>query len=32
MFADGKKSYEGGIAQAPLHEAHGTHFVAFTAG
>ena len=29
--ADGNKSYEGGIGQAPFHEAHGTHFVAFAA-
>ena len=28
---DGEQSYEGGIAQAPFHEAHGTHFVASAA-
>lgn len=32
ICADGEKSYEGGIARAPLHEAHGTHFVASSAG
>ena len=29
--ANREKSYEGGIAQAPFHEAHGTHFVASSA-
>jgi geranylgeranyl transferase type-1 subunit beta len=32
FFADGIQSYEGGIGQAPFHEAHGTHFVAFATG
>lgn len=32
FFVDGIKSYEGGIGQAPFHEAHGTHFVAFATG
>lgn len=30
IYVDREKSYEGGIAQAPFHEAHGTHFVAST--
>lgn len=32
ILADGEKSYEGGIAQAPFHEAHGTHVVASDSG